>query len=79
MTYVGHSQGTTQMFYALTQMEEEFLESRVNLFVALAPVVRLKNCKDDGLKMAAKSLSFFEKKIKDYHMHEFFGPEWKLF
>ena len=40
LTYVGHSQGTTQMFYALSK-HEDFWAERLNLFVALAPVTRL--------------------------------------
>ena len=42
LTYLAHSQGTSQMFYALTTNQDFFLQ-KVNLFVALAPVVRLTN------------------------------------
>ena len=37
ITYIGHSQGTTQMFYALAHNQAKLLE-KVNLFAALAPV-----------------------------------------
>ena len=40
ISYVGHSLGTTQMFYALSMFPDYFKE-RINLFVALAPAVRL--------------------------------------
>jgi pimeloyl-ACP methyl ester carboxylesterase len=40
LTYVGHSQGNTQMFYALATNEEE-LKNKINLFVALAPITRI--------------------------------------
>lgn len=40
VTYIAHSQGTTQMFYALA-INSDFWKQRVNLFVALAPVVNL--------------------------------------
>lgn len=36
LTYIGHSQGTTQMFYKMAK-EPEFVRDNVNLFVALAP------------------------------------------
>jgi pimeloyl-ACP methyl ester carboxylesterase len=42
ITYIGHSQGTSQMFYALSTNEDS-IASKVNLFIALAPVVRFKN------------------------------------
>ena len=38
ITYIGHSQGTSQMFYALTTNNKE-IAAKVNLFIALAPVV----------------------------------------
>eukprot|EP00588_Corethron_pennatum_P003963 CAMPEP_0194291486 /NCGR_PEP_ID=MMETSP0169-20130528/43478_1 /TAXON_ID=218684 /ORGANISM="Corethron pennatum, Strain L29A3" /LENGTH=460 /DNA_ID=CAMNT_0039039381 /DNA_START=91 /DNA_END=1473 /DNA_ORIENTATION=- len=40
IAYVGHSQGTTQMFYALSE-REDFWAERLHLFVALAPVTAL--------------------------------------
>ena len=40
VTYVGHSQGTTQMFYALAHDQQKIMD-KVNLFAALAPVTRI--------------------------------------
>lgn len=37
IAYVGHSMGTTQMFYALAKIPD-FFRDRMSLFVALAPV-----------------------------------------
>jgi len=37
VTYFGHSQGTSQMFYALAK-DEASVMSKINLFVACAPV-----------------------------------------
>ena len=37
MTYIGYSQGTIQMLYALAHLEEEFFADNLNQFVALAP------------------------------------------
>ena len=39
LTYIGHSQGTTQLFAAMTIMPDYFA-SKLNGFIALAPVVR---------------------------------------
>lgn len=38
--YIGHSEGTTQFFIGSSLMPD-FFKSKVNLFVALAPIVRL--------------------------------------
>ena len=43
IAYIGHSQGTTQMFYGISD-NEAFWKQRLNLYVALAPVTRLNNC-----------------------------------
>ena len=42
LTYVGHSQGTTQMFYELSK-NQDWINERVNLFVALAPIANMKH------------------------------------
>lgn len=42
LTYMGHSQGTSQMYYALAT-DQEWFKSRVNLFIAAAPIVRFKH------------------------------------
>ena len=55
VTYVGHSQGTTQMFYALTQDEPKIM-SKVNLFVALAPIVRPSHSFFTGIQTIVKHL-----------------------
>ena len=40
ITYIGHSQGTTQFLMGASLLPEYF-EPRVSLFIALAPVARL--------------------------------------
>ena len=52
VTYIGHSQGTTQMFCALSE-NFDFFSERINLFIALAPVVKLDNC-SSGLILKIK-------------------------
>lgn len=37
VTYVGYSQGTTQMFVGLSQLEESFFADRLNKAIMLAP------------------------------------------
>jgi pimeloyl-ACP methyl ester carboxylesterase len=43
VAWIGHSQGTTQMFYAIAN-NEAFWKERLSIFVALAPVTKLDNC-----------------------------------
>ena len=35
--YIGYSQGTVQMFYGLSHIEESFLQDNLIKFIALAP------------------------------------------
>ncbi|CAE7194270.1 Lipf [Symbiodinium natans] len=43
LTFIGWSQGTTQMFIAAQAQHKEYLDMHVNLFVALSPVSYLKH------------------------------------
>ena len=43
--YLGYSQGTVQMFYALSHLEEDFFVDNLYKFVALAPCTL---CSQDG-------------------------------
>eukprot|EP01080_Neovahlkampfia_damariscottae_P006626 gene6626-10792_t len=52
LTYIGHSQGTTQAFLGLTLDEE--LQKKINLFVALAPVVTLEYQTSSAFRYLAK-------------------------
>ena len=70
LTYVGHSQGTSQMFAALgTKSSADYVNSKVKKFIALAPIVYLANSPSkffQGLSKgnlfinAAKMLNFNE-------------------
>jgi len=42
LTWIGHSQGTSQMFAALSSNQQKYVD-KINLFVALAPIARLTN------------------------------------
>mmetsp|Transcript_18436 Transcript_18436/g.31534 ORF Transcript_18436/g.31534 Transcript_18436/m.31534 type:complete len:90 (-) Transcript_18436:599-868(-) len=53
LTYIGHSMGTTQFFYALSQ-NEDYYTDKVNGFVALSPVARLRNSKSGFFKLFLK-------------------------
>ena len=44
LIYVAHSQGTTQMFAALSE-NPDFFKPKMKGFIALAPVMRVNNCR----------------------------------
>ena len=57
LTYIGHSQGTTQMFAALSSESSDFINSKVDKFIALAPVVLLRTVSSVVIaKMAADTI-----------------------
>ena len=39
MSYIGHSQGSTQMFLALGLDKTGYWKERINLFIATAPAI----------------------------------------
>ena len=45
LTWIGHSQGTSQMFAALSTDQAKYVD-KINLFVALAPIARLRDVMD---------------------------------
>ena len=53
VTYIGHSQGTSQMFSAMS-FNQTYWESRLNLFVALAPVTALWHTQSDLFKYGSQ-------------------------
>jgi len=63
LSYIGHSQGTAQLFAAMS-LNMEYYQNRINCFLALGPVTSLENLGSTFLKVAANSkldklLSFF--------------------
>lgn len=68
VTYIGHSQGTSQMFCALSE-NLEFFKERLNLFIALAPVVRVDSC-SSGLIRKLKDNENFEKMLVKFEVYE---------
>ena len=42
IAYIGHSQGTSQMFYGLSE-QEAYFKDKLSLFVALGPVTKIPN------------------------------------
>ena len=58
LSYVGHSQGTTQMFLA-GSLDPTYFKQKVNLFVALAPVGTTASISNPLLKFASDHINLF--------------------
>lgn len=70
LVYVGHSQGTTQMFAALTDPKtRDEINKKVKLFIALAPVVYLPHCTSKITRMIADN-RFILSGLKTFGIHE---------
>ena len=70
VSFIGVSQGTVQMFYALSKLEDEFLGDALWTFAAIDPcTIQL----DEGQDVYWDGLFHF----KDYGITAFNGPNWK--
>ena len=76
ITYIGHSQGTTQLFYAMSK-NPEFWGERLNLFVALAPPVLMDQSEQPLLKFASKFGNRLEDRFQKSGLYEIFGLGWE--
>lgn len=53
ITYIGHSQGTTQLFVGFAELDKYFNEN-LNGFIGLGPVAKINNIKSSFLKAVAE-------------------------
>ena len=68
--YLGWSQGTVQMFYALAHLEEDFLVDNLYKFVAFAPCT---------IAAADGDESYWENTLytfPDRGIYDEYGPDW---
>ncbi|TNV78929.1 hypothetical protein FGO68_gene5820 [Halteria grandinella] len=76
LSYVGHSEGTTQMFIGLSMLPEYYAE-KMNLFVALAPVASLNHTMSTALKIMAANVDQVEHYLIDtLGMYNVFPPNY---
>lgn len=54
LAFIGHSQGTSAMFYALTTKFADYFKEKVTVFAALGPVARVDHCTSTLLTTFAK-------------------------
>ena len=73
--YVGHSQGTSQMFVGLADMEDYFKE-KISVFVALAPVTMIPNTQTKLLRLAAKFYTELDDAAYLFGIHSALNNTW---
>ena len=76
LTYIGHSEGTTQFFLGASLMPDYFTD-RVNLFVALAPVASTANIPTPYLRKFADHINEVELAIVAAKFYNMFPPMYK--
>ena len=72
VTYIGHSQGTTQLFWGLSDQDKKWSE-RINAFIALAPVTRLTNTKSELFKWVSPLSNTFRDALYVVHVYSILG------
>ena len=75
VAYIGHSQGTTQMFYALSE-NEPFFKDKVSIFIALAPVTKITNQEAEVVRVAADLYRAIDSAADIAHLYELGGANW---
>lgn len=61
--YIGHSEGTTQFFIG-SSLKSDYYEDKVNLFIALAPIVRLDHTSNELMVYGSKVYKVLEPLVR---------------
>lgn len=71
VAYVGHSQGTTQMFSVLSD-HEDLLADKISAFVALGPATKITNIGHPAVRVEAHYLTAFAQNLaKKFNYYSF--------
>jgi len=73
ISYVGHSEGTTQMFLAGSLMPEYFTP-KINVYAALAPVATTANISNHYIRLAAKYIKEIQFVLMRKHIYNIIPP-----
>jgi len=75
LAYIGHSQGTSQMYYGLAK-NEGFFADKVSVFIALGPVMKLTHCKSALIQLVSANDALLLDTCKLLGIYEFFPANW---
>jgi pimeloyl-ACP methyl ester carboxylesterase len=73
--YIGHSQGTTQMFVGLIDLEDYF-KDKISVFIALAPVTMIPNTETKIFTFAAQFYDELDDAAKLFGIHSILNKTW---
>ena len=73
LTYIGHSQGSTQMMIGLS-MIPDYYDKKLNLFIALNPAIRMANITDHMTLIAASKQDKILARIEKHGTYNLFAP-----
>lgn len=73
LTYIGHSEGTTQFFLGASLLPDFYTE-KVNLFMALAPVASTANIPTPYIRESAKFINEIELALMKLGIYNLFSP-----
>lgn len=75
VAYIGHSQGTTQMFYGLANYES-YYKNKLSIFIALAPVTMLPNTDAEIFKLSADMYDLIDDQLNLLNIHSVLNYTW---
>jgi len=73
--YVGHSQGTSQLFYALSH-NESYYASKISIFVALGPVMQITHCESQLLDFVMLHDTLLIDTCELFGIYDLFPANW---
>nr|CAI5863806.1 unnamed protein product [Callosobruchus analis] len=76
LSYIGHSQGTTQ-YFAMASTRPEY-NSKINVMVALAPVAFMTHVRQPAIQILKHHIILVEWLQKHLHVYEFFRHHWLM-
>lgn len=75
LAYIGHSQGTSQMFYALSE-NESYFKDKLSLYVALGPVTKIPHEQTKAIKLAADIYDTVATAANLFGVHDVLDSSW---
>lgn len=75
IAYLGYSEGTASMFTALSETD---MQEKINVFIALAPIMTLKNVTDPFLLNLSQRGDQINYWANRFGIEELFGPNWSV-
>jgi len=75
VAYIGHSQGTTQMYYALA-MNQEYMASKVSVSIMFGPVTKISHNTSDIFHFAGMFYDELDDAVSLFGVYELLGQNW---